>query len=278
MRAEPWRGAAKRAADNDFKAAAASIRCDVAALLAVWEVETNGRCYRADGSLQRRHEPHKVPGSTWTWRDSLAASHTVLEQMFRSQYAADPEAALLATSWGGPQTMGYNHRAAGFADVEHMVMRYADSETAQLRGFVSTVKAWNLEGALRAHDWLAFARRYNGSGQPEVYAAKMERAYRRLTGKSSPVVLRVGARGEAVRRLQEALGVAVDGAFGPETLAAVEAFQRAQGLTVDGIVGQKTWAALERERDAKPKPQSARPSFTAWLMDFIAAILGRRRI
>lgn len=38
--------------------------------------------------------------------------------------------------------------------------------------------------------------------------------------------------------------IAVDGDFGPDTLAAVEAFQSAQGLSVDGIVGPNTKAAL----------------------------------
>lgn len=63
-------------------------------------------------------------------------------------------------------------------------------------------------------------------------------------------MLRMGAKGEQVRVLQQKLratgayGLAVDGAFGPKTDQAVRTFQRHRGLVVDGIVGPKTWAAL----------------------------------
>jgi len=62
-------------------------------------------------------------------------------------------------------------------------------------------------------------------------------------------LLRVTARGPAVRRMQERLKQAghdlgVDGIFGHGTLAALKAFQKAKGLTADGIVGPRTWAAL----------------------------------
>lgn len=57
-------------------------------------------------------------------------------------------------------------------------------------------------------------------------------------------VLRRGARGLAVRVLQEKLRIEADGIFGPATEAKVKLFQRAHGLTDDGIVGETTWTAL----------------------------------
>ena len=60
-----------------------------------------------------------------------------------------------------------------------------------------------------------------------------------------------GCRGEAVRRLQQALRNAgytqvrtVDGIYGQWTYDAVRAFQRDHGLSVDGIAGRKTQNAL----------------------------------
>ncbi|MDC7785841.1 peptidoglycan-binding protein [Rhodoplanes sp. TEM] len=56
------------------------------------------------------------------------------------------------------------------------------------------------------------------------------------------VLLRTGSRGETVRRLQQALGVAADGAFGAGTEKAVRAFQERNGLDVDGMAGPATLA------------------------------------
>lgn len=68
---------------------------------------------------------------------------------------------------------------------------------------------------------------------------------------SSHPLLRLKARGEAVRALQEALAgaglmlaSAADGIFGPTTLAAVKKFQLSKKLEADGIVGPSTWEAL----------------------------------
>jgi peptidoglycan hydrolase-like protein with peptidoglycan-binding domain len=82
------------------------------------------------------------------------------------------------------------------------------------------------------------------------------------SGGSGPT-LRVGARGEPVRALQNrlnALGYKVgtaDGDFGPKTLAAVKAFQKAKGLTADGVVGPKTWDKLGIKVQAPSTPPSS---------------------
>lgn len=57
--------------------------------------------------------------------------------------------------------------------------------------------------------------------------------------------LRRGASGDAVKRLQRALGLPQDGVFGPRTEAAVRQFQRDHALVPDGIIGPKTWPILE---------------------------------
>jgi peptidoglycan hydrolase-like protein with peptidoglycan-binding domain len=58
--------------------------------------------------------------------------------------------------------------------------------------------------------------------------------------------LRQGSRGAAVRALQRALGgLAVDGAYGSRTTAAVKSFQRGHHLPVTGAVDAKMWRALE---------------------------------
>ena len=53
-----------------------------------------------------------------------------------------------------------------------------------------------------------------------------------------------GDRGNAVRKIQRALGIPADGIFGPQTERAVKRFQRRKGLLVDGVVGPQTREAL----------------------------------
>lgn len=251
----PWQGAAAPMPPDAFARAAEKIGCDSAAIRALWDVEASGRGYFRDGTLIRRFEPHKMPGSTMTWRDSLKIGPGRRRKMFLAAYHERPAAAMNASSWGGPQIMGFNAEDAGFPSALAMVEAMADSEQAQIDAFVTLIEAWGLATTIRAHDWLTFAGRYNGSGQARVYARKIEAAYRRHSGRASPQVLRQGDDGAAVRRLQNALGVRADGDFGPGTEEAVRTFQRQAGLKADGIAGRKTWDALTHIRGAKPKRQ-----------------------
>jgi hypothetical protein len=61
-------------------------------------------------------------------------------------------------------------------------------------------------------------------------------------------VLKRGSHGPRVTRVQRALGLPVDGIYGPATKRAVRRFQRAHRLGVDGLVGPATWRALTARR------------------------------
>lgn len=53
-----------------------------------------------------------------------------------------------------------------------------------------------------------------------------------------------GARGNAVRGVQQEFPTRVDGVYGPETEQAVRAFQRGAEIPADGVVGARTWQAI----------------------------------
>lgn len=58
------------------------------------------------------------------------------------------------------------------------------------------------------------------------------------------MLLKVGSKGEDVKKLQAFLGLGADGSFGPGTEKAVKGWQSANGLTADGLVGDGTWAKM----------------------------------
>jgi putative chitinase len=58
------------------------------------------------------------------------------------------------------------------------------------------------------------------------------------------MLLKVGSKGEDVKKLQQKLGLGSDGIFGKGTEEAVKAFQLKNGLSPDGIVGEQTWQKI----------------------------------
>jgi len=61
------------------------------------------------------------------------------------------------------------------------------------------------------------------------------------------MLLKVGSRGEEVKKLQAKLGLGADGVFGPGTETAVKKWQADNGLTADGLVGDGTWNKMFSE-------------------------------
>ncbi len=73
--------------------------------------------------------------------------------------------------------------------------------------------------------------------------------------KGAPVnmpVLRKGSTGAVVKQMQERLAIggydvgAIDGSFGNRTEAAVRKLQEASSLPIDGVVGDRTWFELSK--------------------------------
>mgnify|MGYP001573279871 FL=1 len=176
---------------------------DPAALDAILEVESNGSGF-IDQRMVIRFEAHifvREHGSTPHFRYN-DAGRPWLEQFWRptpafawraihtghqdSEWAAfefarslNETAAMRSISMGAPQIMGFNHQRIGYATPQAMFSAFDDSYPAQLIGLINFILSDAvLVDAIRQRDWRAVAKLYNGPGQVEVYAARMEKAYR----------------------------------------------------------------------------------------------------
>ena len=58
------------------------------------------------------------------------------------------------------------------------------------------------------------------------------------------MLLKIGSKGEDVKKLQEKLGLGADGVFGPGTEKAVKKWQIDHDLAADGLVGEGTWSKM----------------------------------
>jgi putative chitinase len=73
------------------------------------------------------------------------------------------------------------------------------------------------------------------------------------------MLLKVGSKGEDVKKLQAKLGLGADGIFGRGTEEAVKAFQTKNGLNPDGLVGEGTWSKLFASQQIIAEPAPVAP-------------------
>jgi hypothetical protein len=88
---------------------------------------------------------------------------------------------------GAAQIMGFNHTRIGYATVQAMFEAFQADVHHQLAALFRFIEVNHLVDAVRRADFYAFARTYNGWGQENVYAPRMQRyfdAYRQLLAES----------------------------------------------------------------------------------------------
>jgi len=249
----------------DYAWAANTLSCEVAAILAVVEIEAPAGGYLHDGrptilfesrwfnTLTKGKWRAMHPGlSTTRWVNNygMAGAHQY-DHRLKFAMELDEDAALQSCSWGKFQILGVHYRRLGFASPRHYVEKVVgQGEQSHLHHFVRFVQTAGLAGALQRRAWPEFAYGYNGAGyQKHRYDERLERAYRRFKRGDASGVGRTG------KDLQKRLVLwcfleenDIDGIIGPHTTAAVKAFQADRDLTVDGITGPTTWSALMKEK------------------------------
>jgi putative chitinase len=73
------------------------------------------------------------------------------------------------------------------------------------------------------------------------------------------MLLKIGSKGEDVKKLQEKLGLSADGVFGPGTEKAVKKWQIDHDLAADGLVGEGTWSKMFLTQQVITEPAPAAP-------------------
>ena len=188
----------------DIQAAAELLQVDAATIKAVVQVESAGSGYLKDGRVKILFERHifyrelvKRHGKAIAERWRAEAQHVCSPQpggykggtgeypRLARAMSIDAEAGMSAASWGLFQIMGFNHAAAGFADIHGFVDNMEHSEGKQLLAFAAFVRAHKtMHAALQKREWAKFAAAYNGPAyQRNNYDSKLANAYARYAGK-----------------------------------------------------------------------------------------------
>lgn len=176
---------------KDIAACAQRLEVEGAAIDAFASVETAGSGFSEgrptilfEGPVFSRLTGHKFDGSygsvSWPKFDRTRYPASQAQRWSQLVYAAglDIDAAFSSASYGRFQIMGENFKACGFNTPFDFAERMAQDEVGQLLAFERFITSSGLVPALKARDWDALARGYNGpSYKLNNYADKLASAY-----------------------------------------------------------------------------------------------------
>jgi hypothetical protein len=187
----------------DYEAAAKLLKCDVAAIKAVAEVESSGNGFLTDGRVKILFEGHQFYKYT---KGAYALSHpTICYKKWTTKFytrgpnadvrgagelarlaeamVLNKNAALLSASYGKFQIMGFNFAVSGFVTVEDFYNAMQVSEAEHLMAFCNYIKGNSIDDELRSHNWAGLAYRYNGPDfKKNSYDTKLANAYKKYAG------------------------------------------------------------------------------------------------
>lgn len=176
---------------------------------ALIKVESAGRPFDRDGrvlirfenhifkqklgndALYARHFQHGSPvwtGHKWrrsegeAWQEVHTGNQASEHAAFEFAKSLSRDAAFQSISMGLGQIMGFNARRVGFASAEVMYTAFLD-DAMQVFGFMNFfLSDPELYQAVQRKDWRTIARLFNGPGNVDPVASKLEAAYRKLLG------------------------------------------------------------------------------------------------
>lgn len=174
----------KRITSDNLKDMANEFSLERALVKTVIQVEAAGTGFDdATGLIKIQFEPYYFQKYTRTKILNGVELQPAEWAAYKKAEAIDAEKAMMSTSWGTGQVMGFNFAEAGFATVQQMVSVFKLSEYYQVRGMLLYIKANPvMYKALVSHDWALFAEHYNGPKYAiNKYDIKLKAAYLKFT-------------------------------------------------------------------------------------------------
>jgi len=196
----------------DFENAAAKLNCEVAAIKAVYDVESAGGGFLSDNDTpkilfeghvfwrqlkDKQVNPEQyVSGNenvlykSWTRKyykggfgeyDRLKKAIEIVPKSHPLRNVFE-ECAVRSCSWGAFQIMAFHAEKLGYQDAIDFMYTIAGNEKMQLQIFIDFVTAFDLVKYLRSKNWAAFARGFNGPAYAvNRYDQKMAAAYNKFS-------------------------------------------------------------------------------------------------
>lgn len=166
----------KRLSDFDYMLAGLRLGVEPAAIKAIAYIESNGVGFYDNGNVKIRFESQFL--TRYQVAQKVVPNYFTT---FSAAYAYNQESAILSTSFGIFQIMGFNYKAAGYSTVKGFYIAMDRSAIAQLNAFCGFIEKNDLAKYLRDKNWAAFAYRYNGAGYARNnYDTKLETFYNKF--------------------------------------------------------------------------------------------------